>query len=214
MLFRSSGSHAAQTSVAALIVKALQYNKISLPDGFHEFDFDGDGLISTDDLKQVAADLRLTDNLNSTQILQWHSAANVSQSGALNKQEWLAALDGADASVFKFVDPGLQNDAGSAAPAPAAAAPELDAAPAKPSNLYPTPPDAAPAAAGAPAAPALGKSGPSFKSKQPPVLPLAQIKAEPRPTDAEVASLAPEVAAPQGGPVVAEIGRASCRERV
>jgi Ca2+-binding EF-hand superfamily protein len=85
-------SQAAQTSVAALIVKALKYNNITVDEGFAEFDTDEDGFISTQDLMLTAKDLNLTDNLNSDQIMQWHAAANVSCTGKLDRSEWVSGL--------------------------------------------------------------------------------------------------------------------------
>ena len=61
-------SGAASHPVAAHIVKTLQYNKLTLAEGFEEFDADVDGFISTQDLLDTAEVLRLVDNLNSTQL--------------------------------------------------------------------------------------------------------------------------------------------------
>ena len=87
--------------MASLIVKALQYNKITLAEGFQEFDVDQDGFISTKDLLRTAEELNLLDNLSSTQILEWHAAANVSQSGKLKPDEWHGALEG-EPDVYRF----------------------------------------------------------------------------------------------------------------
>ena len=97
-------SQAAQTSVAALIVKTLKYNDITVDEGFAEFDTDEDGFISTQDLMLTAKDLNLTDNLDSDQIMQWHAAANVSRTGKLDRSEWVSGLEGANADAYKFVE--------------------------------------------------------------------------------------------------------------
>ena len=104
----SSQSQASQQPAASLIVKALRYSNVALADGFDEFDCDADGFISAQDLLSSARDLRLDSSLSSDDLLEWHKMANVSQSGELDQKEWIAALEGANSEVFKFVDPEIE----------------------------------------------------------------------------------------------------------
>ena len=104
----SSQSQASQQPAASLIVKALRYSNVALADGFDEFDCDADGFISAQDLLSSARDLRLDSFLSTADILEWHKMANVSQSGELDQKEWIAALEGANSEVFKFVDPEIE----------------------------------------------------------------------------------------------------------
>ena len=104
----SSQSQASQQPAASLIVKALRYSNVALADGFDEFDCDADGFISAQDLLSSARDLRLDSFLSTADILEWHKMANVSQSGKLDQKEWIAALEGANSEVFKFVDPEIE----------------------------------------------------------------------------------------------------------
>ena len=94
--------------VAALIAMSLEFNDVSISDGYHDFDEDGDGLISAQDLVLTVRRLNLFDQqsypVSVTDVLIWHSSANTSTSGRLDLDEWICALEHADPDIFEVVD--------------------------------------------------------------------------------------------------------------
>ena len=105
--FNEYGLHD-EDEVQALIMKVLLHNDFSITNGFYEFDQDQDGFISAQDLMLTAWRLNFFQQnfylLSEEVILQWHVRANISKSGLLDSNEWCRALEGADPSLFEFVE--------------------------------------------------------------------------------------------------------------
>jgi len=80
--------------VSDTIAAVLQYNDMTVDDGFVEFDVDEDGFISLDDLSKCAKQLEI--EVEDGVLAAWHSHNCVGMETVLHESDWRRALARAD----------------------------------------------------------------------------------------------------------------------
>ena len=80
--------------VSDTIAAVLQYNDMTVDDGFVEFDVDEDGFISLDDLSKCAKQLEI--EVEDGVLAAWHSHNCIGMETVLHESDWRRALARAD----------------------------------------------------------------------------------------------------------------------
>ncbi len=84
--------------VSDLLAALLKYNNLPFKDAFEDFDQDEDGKISQEDFKGATNALEWSE-VPAESLQAWHRHYNKAGDGFMTQEEWLSALDSADADA-------------------------------------------------------------------------------------------------------------------